>query len=151
MSELNKAAQDYLDSLGIEVPHVEDAAPKIFDTQDRRNKVVPQPPPKIRPYSRKVTMTRALGAPYNLKSSGPSYEEPHPDFKMGLWHYVEEKMKTPAEKWDAINFQPLPIAAEEVVAPRAWRTLPTGNEVRAAILIGVLILSVIAFFVMRTP
>lgn len=166
MSDLNKAAQDYLDSLGLEIPHVEDAAPKTFDTQDRRNKAVPAP--------RKVTVTRALSAPYNLKSSGPSYEEPHPDFKMGLWHQIEEKMKTPAEKWDEINFAPPefclfcgagvgkfrrdgegtcikcdPKGVEEHNAPRAWRVWPTGSEVRVALMIAVFVLLGIAFLVTR--
>lgn len=192
MSELNKIAREYLESLGVEVPAVQDAAPKTFDTQDRRNKAVPAP--------RKVTVTRAMGAPCGkgiakipdspttrhaqvtvtraipVTIDRAKFErELHggyvPDelgearrVKQATRLMIEqhihdvkaerraaEEYKDAREMWDAINFQPLPIAAEEVVAPPAWRAWPTGNEVRAAILVGILILSVIAFFVMRTP
>lgn len=141
MSELNKAAQDYLDSLGLEIPHVEDAAPKTFDTQDRRNKVVPQPNPQFRPYSRQVTVTRAIPA------SAAIADRHIRDYK--LEQRSAEEYKDAREMWDAINFQPLPIAAEEVVAPPAWRVWPTGSEVRVALMIVVFVLLGIVFLVTR--
>ena len=143
MSDLNKVAQDYLDSLGLEVPHVEDAAPKTFDTQDRRNKVVPQlqTKPQFRPYTRQVTVTRAIPA-------SSEFADRHiRDYK--LEQRSAEEYKDAREMWDAINFQPLPIAAEEVVAPRAWRVWPTGSEVRVALMIAVFVLLGIAFLVTR--
>ncbi len=140
MSDLNKAAQDYLDSLGLEVPHVEGAVPKTFDNQDRRNKVVPQPKPQIRPYSRQVTVRTVPASEEfiqqhirNIRAEQRSAEE----------------YKDAREMWDAINFQPLPIAAEEVMAPRAWRVWPTGSEVRVALMIAVFVLLGVAFLVTR--
>jgi hypothetical protein len=196
MSELNKIAREYLESLGVEVPAVQDAAPKTFDTQDRRNKAVPAPPAAAAP--RKVTVTRALGAPcgkgiakipdspttrhaqvtvtraipvtmdrgkFERELHGgyvPDAEEDYRRVKQATRLMIEEHIldvkaerraaeeyKDAREMWDAINFQPLPIAAEEVVAPRAWRVWPTGSEIRALILVGIFVLSVVAYFVMR--
>ena len=172
MSELNKIAREYLESLGVEVPAVQDAAPKTFDTlvatgpkvkgwesanangkpiirngrgpltdngrrlltEDlRRNKVVPAP--------RQVTVTRAIPA------SAGIIQQHIRDVKAE--RMTSEEYKDAREMWDAINFQPLPIAAEEVVAPRAWRVWPTGSEVRVALMIAVFVLLGIAFLVTR--
>ncbi len=54
MSELNRIADEYLRSLGVEPPAVEDAAPKAFEVL----------PLAADPLPRRVTLSRALGAPY---------------------------------------------------------------------------------------
>lgn len=164
MSELNKIAQEYLESLGVEVPAVQDAAPKTFDTlvatgpkvkgwesanangkpiirngrrlltEDlRRNKVVPAP--------RQVTVTRAIPA------SAGIIQQHIRDVKAE--RMTSEEYKDAREMWDAINFQPLPIAAEEVAAPPAWRIWPTSSEVRVALMIAVFVLLGVAFLVTR--
>jgi hypothetical protein len=126
MSELNRIAQEYLESLGVEVPAVVDAAPKTFDTKVAAG---PKVVPAVTPASAAIIKAHI----YDVRRE----------------RMTAEQYKDAREMWDAINFQPLPIAAEEVEAPPAWRTWPTGNEVRAAVLIGIFILSVIAFFAMR--
>ena len=159
MSVLNKLAQDYLESLGVRAPHVEDAAPKTFDTTEQLPDgitvtysqkgtagPVAQDLRQARAAARRnIAVPRALGAPYNL--SNPSIS--NSDIQEGLWHYVEKQMKTPAEKWDEINFQPLPVPAPEEVVTSSWRIWPTGHEVRVALMIAVFVLLGLAFLVTR--
>jgi hypothetical protein len=144
VSEINRIANEYLRSLGKDVPAVEDSSPKTFQVKPVEETVAP-------PDLRQVTVTRALGAPYNLpdKAKLPEGE------LQGLWAYAERQQHpayteiTPAERWDAINFPPAAQTPEPEQAKTAWRIWPTGSEVRAAILIGALILSILVLVVLR--
>jgi hypothetical protein len=142
VSELNRIAQEYLESLGVEVPAVVDASPKTFDTQPRGGFIRSPFDPLVAEDARRNKAVPAVT---------PASAEMIKAHIYDVWRErtTAEEYKDAREMWDAINFQPLPIAAEEVEAPPAWRTWPTGNEVRAAVLIGIFVLSVIVFFVTR--
>jgi hypothetical protein len=144
VSEINRIANEYLRSLGKDVPAVEDSSPKTFE-------VKPIEEVKAPPARRNMTMPATLGAPYSLSDNA---KLPEGELQ-GLRAYNEAITKlayretTPAEKWDAINFPPRDKAPEPEQAKTPWRIWPTGNEVRAAILIGALILSILALVVLR--
>jgi|HubBroStandDraft_2_1064218.scaffolds.fasta_scaffold75776_1 hypothetical protein len=129
MSELNRIAQEYLESLGAEIPVVVDASPRTFDTK-------PKPPAKIQnTLGMKLRARDAVIGKTMCKS--PVQHPAYSDVEL-----------TPAQKWDLINFPPPPEPEEVKPLAPAWRIWPTGNEVRAAVLIGIFILAAVAYFAM---
>ncbi len=136
----------------------EDQVRILFDTklldelkESRRNY-----PSGVRP--RQVTVTRALHGGYVPDAEEEEYRRVKQATRLMIEEHILDvkaerkaaaEYKDAREMWDEINFQPLPIAAEEVAAPRAWRICPTGHEVRVALMIAVFVLIGIAFLVTR--